>query len=211
MTLGNIGILLIAVALAASGQLVLKNGMNLAKTHAQTSGRSLAVVAVTSPWIIGGLLIFGVSAVAWLVTLSRVPLSIAYPFNALGYVVILVASSVILHERTNVWTWLGTVLVVGGLLVVVTTAPGSLRCAPGRVCGRFSLQAALPGRGPVPIRFTALSQVFGERVRFHCQSGFSRTGSDRDRWPCSRNCWSWMTSRPFRTSSRRRCASWDTT
>ena len=125
MTLANVGILLFAVALAATGQLVLKTGMNTAKTHAQEQGRSLLLVAATSPWIIGGLLIFGVSAVAWLVTLSRVPLSIAYPFNALGYVAILVASSLLLHERTNVWTWAGTALVVSGLIVVVTTAPGS--------------------------------------------------------------------------------------
>jgi drug/metabolite transporter (DMT)-like permease len=123
MNLASIGILLVAVALAATGQLILKNGMNLAKTHAAETGRSLVLGAVTSPWILGGLLIFGLSAIAWLVTLSRVPLSVAYPFNALGYVVILVASSVLLHERTNVWTWLGTVLVVGGLIVVVTTAP----------------------------------------------------------------------------------------
>lgn len=125
MTLANVGIVLLAVALAATGQLVLKNGMNLAKTHAQEEGRSLVLVAVTSPWIIGGLLIFGVSSVAWLTTLSRVPLSIAYPFNAIGYVAILAASSVLLHERTNVWTWAGTALVVSGLIVVVTTAPGS--------------------------------------------------------------------------------------
>ena len=125
MTLGNVGILLLAVALAATGQLVLKNGMNQAKIHAHDNGRSLALVAATSPWILGGLVIFGISAVAWLVTLSRVPLSIAYPFNALGYVAILVASSLILHERTNGWTWLGTVLVVSGLIVVVSTAPGS--------------------------------------------------------------------------------------
>ena len=125
MNLASVGILLIAVALAATGQLVLKNGMNHAKATANADGRSLVLVAVTSPWIIGGLVIFAVSAVAWLVTLSRVPLSIAYPFNALGYVAILIASTVILHERTNAWTWVGTVMVVGGLIVVVTTAPGS--------------------------------------------------------------------------------------
>lgn len=125
MSLASIGILLIAVALAATGQLILKNGMNMAKATATADGRSLALVAATSPWILGGLVIFAVSAVAWLVTLSRVPLNIAYPFNALGYVVILVASAAFLHERTNAWTWVGTVLVVSGLIVVVTTAPGS--------------------------------------------------------------------------------------
>ena len=125
MTLASLGVLLFAVALAATGQLVLKTGMNLAKTRAQDEGRSLVLLAATSPWVIGGLLIFGVSSVAWLATLSRVPLSIAYPFNAIGYVAILAASSVLLHERTNVWTWAGTALVVSGLIVVVTTAPGS--------------------------------------------------------------------------------------
>ena len=125
MTLASLGILLFAVALAATGQLLLKNGMNTAKATAQADGRSLLMVAATSPWILGGLVVFAVSAVAWLVTLSRVPLSVAYPFNALGYVVILVASTVILHERANLWTWLGTLLVVSGLIVVVTTAPSS--------------------------------------------------------------------------------------
>jgi drug/metabolite transporter (DMT)-like permease len=125
MTLASLGILLFAVALAAAGQLLLKNGMNTAKATSQADGRSLLLVAATSPWILGGLVIFAVSAVAWLVTLSRVPLSVAYPFNALGYLVILVASTVILHERANVWTWLGTGLVISGLIVVVTTAPSS--------------------------------------------------------------------------------------
>jgi len=35
-----------------------------------------------------------------------------------------VASSLVLHERTSSWTWIGTAMVVGGLLVVVLTAPG---------------------------------------------------------------------------------------
>jgi drug/metabolite transporter (DMT)-like permease len=124
MSLANVGVLLFAVALAAVGQLVLKYGMTLAQQQAHDTGRSLALVAATSPWIIGGLAIFGCSAVAWLLTLSRVPLSLAYPFNALGYIGILTASVLVLHERVNGWTWLGTLLVAGGLVLVVTTAPG---------------------------------------------------------------------------------------
>ncbi len=123
MTLASLGVLLIAVALAATGQLLLKNGMNLARQHSQATGRSMVIVAVTSPWILGGLVVFALSAVAWLVTLSRVPLSIAYPFNALGYLLILVASILVLGERTNPWTWLGTGLVISGLILVVATAP----------------------------------------------------------------------------------------
>ncbi len=124
MSLTSVAVLLFAVALAAVGQLVLKHGMTLAQQEAHRSGGSLVLVAATSPWIIGGLAIFGISAVAWLLTLSRVPLSLAYPFNALGYLGILIASVVFLHERANVWTWLGTSLVALGLVLIVTMAPG---------------------------------------------------------------------------------------
>jgi drug/metabolite transporter (DMT)-like permease len=125
MSIANLAVLLSAVALAAAGQLVLKYGMTLAQQHAHSSGRPLAVLAATSPWIIGGLAIFGCSAVAWLITLSRVPLSVAYPFNALGYLVILTSSVLVLHERVNAWTWFGTLLVSAGLVMVVMTIPGS--------------------------------------------------------------------------------------
>lgn len=125
MTIGNVAVLLAAVGLAAIGQLMLKHGMTDAKRNARETGRSLAMVAAMSPWIVFGLGVFAVSAVAWLLTLSRVPLSVAYPFNALGYIAILIASVTVLHERANVWTWVGTLLVVSGLVLVVTGAPGS--------------------------------------------------------------------------------------
>jgi len=97
--------------------------MQLASARAAKSGGSLVVSAATSPWILLGLAVFGVSAIAWLAALSRVPLSLAYPFNAVGYLVILTASVLVLHERANVLTWLGSLLVVSGLLIVVLSRP----------------------------------------------------------------------------------------
>jgi drug/metabolite transporter (DMT)-like permease len=127
VTVAKFAVLLTAVLLAASGQLVLKHGMSNAQHTSTQTGQSLLVVAARSPWIIGGLAIFALSAVAWLLTLAHVPLAVAYPFNAAGYVCILVASSVILHERTNTWMWIGTVLVGTGLAVVFLAAPRSAR------------------------------------------------------------------------------------
>ena len=123
MTITSVALLLFAVASAATGQVMLKHGMQIATARVAHSGGSLALRAATSPWVLLGLVVFGVSAVAWLAALSRVPLSVAYPFNALGYLVILTASVVVLHERANVFTWLGSLLVVSGLLIVVLTRP----------------------------------------------------------------------------------------
>ncbi len=123
MTIGRLALLLFAVGAAASGQIMLKHGMQVATSRAARSGSSLAVSAATSPWVLLGLVVFGVSAVAWLATLSRVPLNVAYPFNALGYLGILTASVLVLHERANVLTWIGSLLVVSGLIIVVLARP----------------------------------------------------------------------------------------
>ena len=123
LTIGNVALLLFAVGSAAVGQVMLKHGMQIASARADSTRGSLAIAAVTSPWVLLGLMVFAVSAIAWLTTLSRVPLSVAYPFNALGYLGILTASVLVLHERANVWTWVGSLLVVSGLIMVVLTKP----------------------------------------------------------------------------------------
>jgi drug/metabolite transporter (DMT)-like permease len=123
LTIASVGLLLFAVATAATGQVMLKHGMQVATARAAHSGGSLVFRAATSPWVLLGLVVFAVSAVAWLAALSKVPLSVAYPFNALGYLVILIASIVVLHERATVLTWVGSVLVVSGLLIVVLSRP----------------------------------------------------------------------------------------
>jgi len=119
LSIGSIALVLLAVGVAATGQVMLKHGMQLASAHAASSGSSLVISAATSPWVLGGLVVFGISAIAWLAALARVPLSIAYPFNALGYLAILAASVLVLHEKANSWTWAGSLLVVSGLIIVV--------------------------------------------------------------------------------------------
>ena len=123
MTIANVALVLFAVSTAAVGQVMLKHGMQVATSRASRSHGSLAVSAATSPWVLLGLLVFAISAVVWLAALSRVPLSVAYPFNALGYLGILTASILVLHERANILTWMGSLLVVSGLVIVVLARP----------------------------------------------------------------------------------------
>ncbi len=123
MTVASLGLVLFAVVTAATGQVMLKHGMQIASSRAADSGSSLALRAATTPWVLLGLVVFGISAIAWLAALSKVPLSVAYPFNAVGYLVILLASILVLHERANVLTWVGSLMVVSGLVLVVLTKP----------------------------------------------------------------------------------------
>ncbi len=122
MSGGSLLLVLFAVISASAGQLMLKHGMQLATARAHASSGSLAAAAATTPWVLLGLAVFAVSAVAWLGALSRVPLHVAYPFNAAGFLVILAASVIVLHERASLLTWAGSLLVVSGLVIVVLSA-----------------------------------------------------------------------------------------
>lgn len=119
LSLPSLMLLLFAVFSSAGGQIMLKHGMKGAAAAAGEHGGSVALRAATSPWVVVGLVIFAVSALAWMSTLAKVPLSIAYPFNALGYLLIVLAGATVLHERTSMWTWGGSVLVVVGLATVM--------------------------------------------------------------------------------------------
>ncbi len=118
LTLGNFALLLFAIVSAAGAQLMLKHGMNGAAATVAESGGSVLLRAAGSPWVWGGLFVFGVSALAWLSTLARVPLSVAYPFNALGLLTIVGLSALLLHEKVTTTGWIGCALVAGGLVMV---------------------------------------------------------------------------------------------
>lgn len=119
MTFANFALLLFAVAAAACGQLMLKHGMNGVAARVEQEGGSVLVRAISAPWVWIGLFVFGISALAWLSTLARVPLSVAYPFNALGLLAIIVLSAVILGEKVSPMAYLGAAMVAGGLVIVV--------------------------------------------------------------------------------------------
>lgn len=120
--MSTVFILLMSVGLATAGQLLLKAGMNRVgeiTEVAATSGVVALLTKVATTWqVIAGLGVFGLSAVFWLVTLSRVPLSTAYPVVSLSYVLILVFSSVVLGERPSPLIWTGAVLIMFGISLI---------------------------------------------------------------------------------------------
>jgi drug/metabolite transporter (DMT)-like permease len=120
-----IAMILLSVALAAVAQLTLKTGMNhvndeLAPATFSLSGRSLRVL-VGQPFVWGGLFLFGVSALVWLVVLSRASLSFAYPFAALTYVSILLFDHFVLDEQVPALRWAGVACIALGIFLISRT------------------------------------------------------------------------------------------
>jgi drug/metabolite transporter (DMT)-like permease len=114
-----IGLILLSVAFAALAQLTLKHGMNQVGVASLSTG-SLKAVA-TNVSVIAGLALFGVSAVVWLLVLSRASLSFAYPFASLTYVLILLADKFVLHEDIPILRWAGVFAIMSGIVMVAQT------------------------------------------------------------------------------------------
>jgi multidrug transporter EmrE-like cation transporter len=122
----TIGLILISVTLAAVAQVTLKAGMNHVTDanggQLALNGESLKQIA-SQIWVWAGLAIFAVSAVLWLFALSRADLSFAYPFAALGYVIIVIASILFLDEHVQPITWVGVVLIISGIVLIAQGSP----------------------------------------------------------------------------------------
>ena len=77
-----------------------------------------ALVALArSPWIWAAGTLYTVAVVLWVVILQKLPLSIAYPFVALSFVVVPLAAALFFHESLTMKTLLGAVLILAGIYV----------------------------------------------------------------------------------------------
>ena len=89
MTSLTFALIATGVLLNAAAQLLLKAGTN-AVGHFEFSAANVVPVGwrlATEPHIAAGMACYGVSLVVWILGLSRVPVSVAYPLLSLGYVV----------------------------------------------------------------------------------------------------------------------------
>lgn len=115
----------LSVVLATGGQLLLKAGMTqVGYIGKEKLGSPVKLVlhVLTTPQVLLGLLLFVLSAAVWLVVLSRVPLSFAYPFVGVTYVLIALFSRFALHEHVPSLRWVGLALIVFGILIIGRTA-----------------------------------------------------------------------------------------
>jgi drug/metabolite transporter (DMT)-like permease len=117
---------LFSVVLATAGQLILKTGMTrVGYIGSERMGKPLKLLfQVATTWqVLLGLFLFVLSAVSWLLVLSRVPLSFAYPFAGLTYLLITLFGKFVLREHVPGLRWFGIALIIAGILVVGRTAP----------------------------------------------------------------------------------------
>ncbi|MPW18420.1 EamA family transporter [Paraburkholderia sp. CNPSo 3157] len=112
--------ILAGVALNATAQLLLKAGTNAVGHFDFTIANIIPIgfrIATQLP-IIGGLACYVLSVVVWIVGLSRVDVSIAYPMLSLGYVVNAFAAWYLFGEVLSAQRLVGIGVILVGVFLV---------------------------------------------------------------------------------------------
>jgi len=113
-------LVLSGVLLNAFAQLLLKAGVrqlgqfDFSISNAWPIGSALA----TNPSIIGGLSCYVVSVVVWILALSRVEVSIAYPMLSIGYVVNAGLAWFFFGEAVGPQRLIGIAVIIAGVIIV---------------------------------------------------------------------------------------------
>ncbi|WP_265921223.1 EamA family transporter [Cupriavidus nantongensis] len=120
MTLSTFAFILSGVLLNAAAQLLLKAGVNAVGAITLDRGTLLVTaLRVLTQWpVLAGLTLYVVSVGVWIIGLSRVDVSIAYPMLSLGYVVNALAAWWLLGEIIGPLRVAGILLILAGVFLI---------------------------------------------------------------------------------------------
>ena len=113
-------LLMAGVLLNAAAQLLLKAGTN-AVGHFEFHLSNVIPIGMKiafQPFILGGMACYAISLIVWIMGLSRVPVSIAYPMLSIGYVVNAVVAYYWLGEPLAMQKMLGIGFIIIGVVLV---------------------------------------------------------------------------------------------
>jgi multidrug transporter EmrE-like cation transporter len=120
MNISVISLILFGVLLNASAQLLLKAGMERIGQFAFSWSNALPIgmQVAANPYVLIGLACYVISVMVWLLVLSRIDVSVAYPMVSLGYVVNALIAYYWLGEELSFLRILGIVIILFGVFLV---------------------------------------------------------------------------------------------
>jgi drug/metabolite transporter (DMT)-like permease len=105
---------LVFSASLAGGQLLFKIAANEIATRDAGAG----MLGFLPPSLIAALLLYAATTVLWVYILTKLPLSLAYPFSLAGAVLVVAAAGLLLGETISVRQMAGIAVAMVGLLLI---------------------------------------------------------------------------------------------
>ena len=110
------------VCLAVTGQLLLKQGMlDVGRVGSLKAVIPMLIRAFLNPFVIGGIAVYVCTTCIWLVILSRVKLSVAYPMISIGYVLSILFAWLLFKEPVPKMRIIGAIFICIGVYLVANS------------------------------------------------------------------------------------------
>lgn len=120
MNLLTLSFILISVFLSVVAQILLKIGMSNSsvQTALNTDALTAGLTIFSNISVVAGLAAYVSSAGIWLLVLSKIEVSKAYPFVGLGFIGTMMFAYWFLNEPLTLTKVIGTLLVLAGVLLI---------------------------------------------------------------------------------------------
>jgi multidrug transporter EmrE-like cation transporter len=120
MNLLILSFILTSVFLSVVAQILLKHGMSNSnvQTALELDALNAVITIFTNISVLGGLAAYVSSAGVWLLVLSKIDVSKAYPFVGIGFIGTMMFAHWFLNEPLTMTKVLGTSLVLLGVLLI---------------------------------------------------------------------------------------------
>lgn len=114
------GFVLVCIVFTVLGQLLIKwQAMNAGNFPASWPARaSFFLNLVFNPWIMAGLASAVIAAFAWILAMTKLPISVAYPMMSLTYPLVMGLSWILLGESLSVWRVAGAAFILAGVALL---------------------------------------------------------------------------------------------
>jgi drug/metabolite transporter (DMT)-like permease len=112
LTSGQIGLLVAFSFLLASGQILFKYSAQSAPEFNDIPAL-VSILRIPSMW--AAIILYGFATLLWVYLLQQIPLSKAYPFVALGFILVPLAGQFLFGEIVPRIYWLGVFLILIGI------------------------------------------------------------------------------------------------
>ena len=114
----NILLILLSVLLNCAAQLLIRKGMMIVGEINASNVMQMFAPMLTNVFLWLALLCYGFSFFLWMVVLSRVEVSYAYPFLSVGYVITMIAGYAFFAEDINFMRILGVAIICLGVFLI---------------------------------------------------------------------------------------------
>ena len=124
MQVATLTLATVSVSFNAMAQIALRKAMVAVGTQGTMAGELMAFVVsvLLNVWFVAGMGCYALSIGLWLIVLSKLEVSLAYPLLSIGYIITAVVGFFFLNENVGLLRVCGIALISVGLVLISKSA-----------------------------------------------------------------------------------------